>query len=278
LAHTLAVALVAFVVGCGGGSKAKTQEALGYLPANAQVVIAFNADAMGDPFASAFIKDLEAEPFYRAWRSACGVEPIKAFERITIAVTNVEDKSGVLVLQGKQLDKLLECTAKQEKDLRRDGDVLMFKTGDGATAMLLANDRTLVGVFGPGATAAEAREVAKGGPSVAGDDQFAALISKIDTGDTLWVAARGKLLGELDMPGLISVGASIDLGERIGAKAIVRFDDEASAKALAKMAKRALEDDLDKVDVSQDDGDVSISVTFSRDDTRELLRKLGTRW
>jgi hypothetical protein len=278
LANTLAVALVAFTVGCGGGSKARTQEALGYLPANAQVVIGFNADAMSDPFASAFVKDLESEPFYRAWRSACGVEPIKAVERITIAVTNVDDKSGVLVVQGKELDKLVECTAKQEQDLRRDGDVLLFKSGDGTTAMLLVNDRTLVGVFGPGVTAAEVREVAKGGSSVASDEQFAALISKIDTGDTLWLAARGKLLGELEMPGMISVGASVDLGERISAKAIVRFDDEASAKALAKMARSALDGDLDKVDVSQDAGDVSINVSFSRYDTRKLMRKLGTRW
>jgi hypothetical protein len=61
-------------------------------------------------------------------------------------------------------------------------------------------------------------------------------------------------------------------------KAIIRFDDDASAKMIAGMARGVLEDQAEKVDVSQDDGDVAISVTFSRDETRKLLNKLGTRW
>jgi hypothetical protein len=276
---------VAGAVGVGfwacrnNGPKAATKKALAYVPQDAVVVVGFNSDAVGDPFASAFVNRIEADPAYRAWRRECDVDPIKAFDRMTIAVRDMDGESGVFVIQGKQLDKLVACTAKQESSIKRDGDVLMFREDGDTLAMVLANDDTLVGVFGDGTTAAEAREVVNGVPSLADDASFKSLLDKVDTGDAFWFAARGKPLAELDDDfDLVSIGGSIELGERIGVDVIVRFADESDAKQAEDGARLLLPRKLEGIDIGRDGADLTLEAKVSRGDTKKLLRELGTEW
>ena len=290
LAVVLVAGAVALWVGVGGGcdrgAKAKTKEALKYVPADAQIVLAINGDGLRDPFATSFMKKLEADPEYRALRKSCAVDPIRAANRFTLAIRDYDDDKtpeGVFVLQGDKVAELVACIEKEAPEFVRDGKFLTNKDADGVLTMTLANDDTLVGVFGASVSKATVEEVLKAdGPNLADDKQFAELVSKIDTTDAMWFVARGKLLRELPSKyAPRSIAGSIQLGDEIDIRGVARFSDDADAKRALELLDREVVGDLKdvgKVDVSRDDADVSLKLTLSRANTKKLLGAMGAEW
>lgn len=278
----VALPVVSLLTACS--SKTKPSEALEYLPSDTQVILAINGDGLRDQFAPLVLEQLEADAKYRAFKRTCGIDPVRALERVTFAITDLDgdEPSGVLVLQGGDVAGFLACATKAEPSITKDGDVLIAKDASGTFAMKLVNERTLVGVFGPDASADEVREVARGGSRLASDAKFGELLASIDTSRAVWFAARGDALLPVPLRQRPrSIGGSIDLDSRVGVRLVARFDDADTARDAERFGKDLVEGitrHVAEAELSRDGAALALDVTFSREDTKRLLRDLGGEW
>jgi hypothetical protein len=240
---TLWLAVAVGVVGsaaysrCGGCRKqhhdTQTDDALAYLPADSDIVLGFDVDALRGTSATDDLREeLEHELAYRAFKRGCGFDPLTAIDRVTIGVHADGDHStGVFVVNGSELGKLVKCADDIGDTVRRDGDIVFVTDKDGTAALELVDDHTLIGVFGEHPTKHMVDEVLRRDDSIRGRKEFASLYSDVDTRSAAWVVLSGTTLREkVELDSFQGIAASVKIDSRLTFEMRARFASAADAE------------------------------------------------
>ncbi|HUJ62797.1 MAG TPA: hypothetical protein VLX92_30050 [Kofleriaceae bacterium] len=287
------------MAGNAGGSTAAAGDDLSLLPVDSEVVMGINfaqlqQSGLWKQFAPVVMAKIASK--LADFKAACGFDPFEAFKSISIGMKGLgpgTQPEGAIVIHGPDKAKVMSCVLKAKteaaskgEDLTVDGDVFMVKDKTGNTsAFTFVNDSTLLGVIGPAASAATAKEAAKGGSALKSSSTFVEMYSKIDTSQSMWILINGNspMMSKAGMMGvkLKAIFGSVNLTDGLTVDMRVRLGSPDEATQLVGMAKGQINNPqvkemFDKLDVTSDGADVKVSVAMSNQKLQQLVTMMGS--
>jgi hypothetical protein len=225
------------------------------------------------------------------FQQTCGIDPQKVITKISFGVRGAGGSSPPdirLVVHGMTKTKGLACFDKLVKagkigtDVKRDGDVLLFKKNNNAAAFTFTDENTALFVIGVDGTKEGIKKVAKGGSALKSSAAFAELYKKTNTGDTFWAIANGSAKIFDSMAALVgkpkAVYGSLGVTKDLNADVRVRMKDANAAGGLATLlnsqAKPAM-GMVDKLAITTDNADVRIVVMMTEAKLKALTAMMG---
>ena len=127
----------------------------------------------------------------------CGLDVWRATDSIAIAIKQLgaESPSGVVVVHGPDVARVLDCAAATKAEgavVTRDHDIVMTKTPTTTVAAKIVGGNTLVLEVGPNTAAASLTEVLVGGAPLRQSPTFSAYLGKLDAHPSLWAIVNGN--------------------------------------------------------------------------------------
>jgi hypothetical protein len=292
----IAALIAAAAVGCGskdGGSgvPASAKGAMALLPGDADMYIGFDFASMRSSglykqyapmIMQAAAKDLAK------LKEACGLDPLEKVGTVVAAIKGDKESPDVTaVMNGFTKDELFNCAQKQATQdgtqVKVDGDYLESTKDDTTTGMLSVGDQFLIHVKPHGKTSKdELVQMSKisSDKSAAGSKSLNDLLSKVNSGATLWIALKGDAALAADAPVKFKVGAaSLKVTDGLAIDLQATLSSEAEAKELADKAKEAIGQakSLEFIDDGSADSsgaDIHIKASI----TGDQLKKLGSQF
>jgi hypothetical protein len=222
-------------------------------------------------------------------KAKCGYDPTNSVKSVSIGVKQGADRNkpnGVLVVHGADKAKAAQCLdamkdemAKQGTTMTRDGDVWLFANTQGGppAALTFVNDSTVVAVFGDNASAAGLKTVTAGGSKLKDSAGFVERYKKINTGDSLWMLASGKMLDSIPGKPKAAFG-SVNVTDGLAVDFRIQFENaEAAAQAasMTTMQAKQAQAYVDKAEFTSDGAELHAQVVMSSQKLQALVSQLG---
>jgi hypothetical protein len=228
------------------------------------------------------------------FKAQCGFDPLEVVKSVTIGMKGLGGATpdGVMVIHGPEKAKTMACFDKMKPEATKkgteitiDGDVVLVKDKSGEpTAFTFINDNTMVGVIGANATKDGVLAAAKGGSTLKTSPAFVEMYSKINTNDSLWGLANGNspAFSKMGAMGLKpkAIFGSVNVTDGLTLDMRIRTEKPDDAKQFVTSMQGQINNPqvkqmFDKLDVTQDNADIKISVAMSNQKLQQLTQMLG---
>lgn len=296
--------VVALAAGLGSPAFAKdpvavkapaSQDDLAYLPADSEIVMGVNfAQIQQSALWKQFVEPVMMKGDVRAkldeFKAVCGLDPMTTVKSFSFGLKNLAGgkPDGVAIGSGVDRATIMSCMDKLGKDpktkakITRSGDSYVIKGDDGNNVAVQIVGTRMIMSLGPNASLATVAAAAKGGSKLKSSAAFGDLFKRIKTGDSMWLVLNGNAKG---MEGLASLGAkpkavfgSVNVTNDVSADIRIRVATAAEATSVAKNLKNqvaAATAFVDKIDVANDNADVTIKMMISNAKLQTLIKMMG---
>jgi hypothetical protein len=226
-----------------GGASGSSSDMLSYMPKDSTVVVGI---AWSKATSSALFKKYQDKLLANAgdemkeMKEKCGIDMIADMGNIVVAVGDFKNPDNAVIgVKGKfDQKKIEECVTKMGGKV--EGSVYTDDKGDAMNAFWASSDTVLIS---KGLTADKIKASAAGG-SVKDNKDIMALIAKVDSGATLWVAGMvpaeaASQMGPMGTPpksGYLSLNVDSGVGAQVG----MIFNSEDDAKGLSTMIEMGI--------------------------------------
>lgn len=283
-----AMALVPFTA-CkkDGGGAGGSADMLSYMPTESSVVVGFSVTkaTKSELFKKYQDKVLaDAGDKISEMKEKCGIDMMTDMKNVVVSMgKDMQDEKGMVIGIKGNFDqkKIEECVTKMGGTM--EGTVMTSAEGKKTNMFWAASDTV---VLSPGITA-DALKAHKDGKSVKENKELMALIGKVDSSATVWIAgmvpaeAGGMLpMGTPPKSGYLSL--NVDSG--IDAKVGLNFGSEDEAKGMSTMIEMGLtqgkqmpgmKDILGNVSATQSGSSIVITAKVSGDQLKTLEGMAG---
>jgi hypothetical protein len=290
----------------GAGGKGKTvgaaKSALEIFPEDTAFVLGVNiskltGSKLWQTFSPMFMADAKED--LGKLKDACGLDPlvdIKSFAAGTNA--DMDSEKAVLVVQGSFDEaKITKCvTAMAEKEgkkasIKTEGKISAITAEGESKTMYIgwaASDTIVVTRAALEGDKTSLAALFEGKSSAKNNKDLAAVMGKVDTGSTLWMAATvtGKLKSQMDTgddPQPVAGWANIEYTKELKVSAGGRFANEKDAKAMGDKANKELESVksdpkmgpyLKTLKVEAKGADLSINMSLDEEQVDKLVQEV----
>ena len=259
-----------------------TTDPLAFLPIDSEVVASLDTVQLrGSTLWPKFEMALRGKTaVLDQFRAACGFDLLSMVKRLTVGMRDLDapKPQSVLVIRGVERMRMMLCA---EKSIAADPGsatieqgIVTLHTSD--TAFAFADATTLVLVSG-NATREHVREVLDSGSPLRGSEAFTDLYGRIEPTKSAWFFINGtsKFAQTAAAIGvkMHALFGSFDVSQGVGAKLVLRVDDEPQAQNLVTMLQPqigAVKSMVEKLEVTSDGPDVLLDAQLS-DEQASLL-------
>lgn len=297
----LAVAVLALAVfpACkkDGGASGAAGDAMGYLPKDSSMVVTANLDkARSSGLFKKYEDKLASQvPEEMAeFKAACKMDPMEDLNTAVIGVgANPDDEKQIVFVVKGNFDRakvencLGEMAKKDGKELVKteDGKVVHYANGEGGDSFYAywPDDSTLVG-----SPSGERLKAVIDGASVKDNKEVMAMVGKVDSGATVWVAGNvpAEAAGAMGPMGTPPKGVYVSLTATSGLDftaglAYEKKEDADKLKAMSAMlpamADQAgpLADVVKGIKIEQDGNDVIVKASLTAEQLDSVSQMAG---
>jgi hypothetical protein len=270
-----------------------TQDPLGYLPVDSEIVMSLDAARLRASGLWKLVEPVVTAKVGTALdklRTLCGVDPLRSVRQITLGFKNLGDAigpSGVFVVRGLDRSALMACMAPLVGAAPRvtiaNGVVAVAAVpGEHPAAFTFAGASTLVAVLGPTASPEALAAVIQRGAPLRGSPAFVELLGQIQTHRTAWFALNGssQAFDKLSALGFrpTSVTGSVDLANGVTGALRMRLASEDSARALVRLSLAQLgpvKPLTEELELTSEDADVVLRVVLSEEQLASFVGIFG---
>jgi hypothetical protein len=291
-AALLAAAAACGSKGGGAGVPDSAKGALAMLPGDADVYFGLDAGALKS---SALFK--EYQPMIMAAigdklgqvKAKCGFDPFDAAASVVGAMKgDAESSDTTIVISGFKKDQVFPCIQKTAADdggqVKIDGDYAEMTKDDTTAGLLAVGDDLLFHAKKHAKTSKDelvALSKLPADKSAAGSKSLNDLLAKVNSGATLWVAAKGDSAAAASVPQKFKVGAlSIKVTDGLAMDAQATLSSEAEAKSLVDTAKQQLGTAkemglFDDFSAEANGADIHFKLSITGDQLKKLASQFG---
>lgn len=219
-------------------------------------------------------------------RDACGFDPLKSIERVTMGGKLLEgDKfDGIIVLRGVPGKQLVDCMSKQPGELKitMDRNVMLAQHGDDKMAIAVVGSTTLVWQMSRNASRASLEYALASRVPLRSSPAFMALYDRREQGASMWGMINGnsKALAPLAQTGVStkSIDGTLTITDKFTAAMRMTMNDAAAADGLVKSISpmsgqvRAF---VEAFDIKAKDNVVQIDAVVTEAQVRALVGMAG---
>ncbi|MBV8758567.1 MAG: hypothetical protein JO257_14875 [Deltaproteobacteria bacterium] len=230
--------------------EASLDDVLGFLPVDSEIVIALDAHQIrGTQIWAALAPRIEKEmgSDLDELRTACGFDPLKTVERVSIGLRAPDrgHMAGVVVVHGVGSGMLGCVKSRFGKGgaVIEDGNVAIIREGDREQSAWTVLGSTLIVQIDAQVSRDSIQTVLASGSPLRTSSAFMAMYNKLDHRASIWGVANGRshAFDELDSEGIrpATVAGTLSVTDHVIIAGRATFADEAAAAKLDTLLKAA---------------------------------------
>jgi hypothetical protein len=274
--------------------QATAEDELGFLPLDSEMVagidmVALRRSQLWQKFEPMFVSALGDD--LAKFRSACGFDPLKTIERMTLAIKErgPDQYRGVFVIRGVDTTRVRECLASEVqknggKATNDRGVVLVTQPSSPGTTLAVGvvGASTMVVQMDAVTTYDSLTSVLAGGAPLRKSAAFMTLQTRREAGSSIWFMANGnsKAFDQMRAMGLgpKSIDGTLTVTDRFAGTLRMTMASPAEAARMQSefdKVKGMIAPMVDKFDTRANADVVSVEATVTEQQLRNMLQMLG---